>query len=157
MKEFRVKRRDFCLRAVQLTAVAGVADMLQACGGGGPTSPSLTNTPQLTTISGSVANGVVTVPISASSPLASVGSAALVQTSVGMFLVARTADSAFSVLTATCTHQECTITGFQNATYVCPCHGSTYNTSGVVLGGPAPRSLRQYPSQFASDTLTWSA
>jgi len=151
-----VKRREFCLRAVQAASVAGVANMLQGCGGGSPTSPS-GNTPQLTTINGSVANGIVTLPIGAASPLASVGGAALVQTSVGVFLVSRTGQNTFSVLTATCTHQECTITGFQNSTYVCPCHGSQYNTSGVVLSGPAPRSLRQFPSQFDSDTLTWSA
>ena len=85
------------------------------------------------------------------------GSARIVPFAGKAILLLKTAGGELKALTATCTHQECTITGFQNATYVCPCHGSTYNTSGVVLGGPAPRSLRQYPSQFASDTLTWSA
>ena len=43
-----------------------------------------------------------------------VGGAALVRTSVRDFLVARTAQDAFTALTATCTHEACTITGFQS-------------------------------------------
>jgi hypothetical protein len=43
--------------------------------------------------------------ITASSPLAAVGSAALVQTSGGDFLVAHTSQSVFVALSAICTHQ----------------------------------------------------
>ena len=135
--------------------MVGVAQMLQACGGS-PISPS-SAAPLLSTIAGTVTNRVVSVPIGAASPLASVGGAALVQTGLGSFLVSRTGQSTFVVLTAMCTHQACTITGFQSATYVCPCHGSQFNTNGAVLSGPAPRSLQQYVSQFANDMLTWAA
>jgi isorenieratene synthase len=57
-------------------------------------------------------------------------------------------------LSAICTHQTCTITGFGNGQFVCPCHGSTFNTSGQVLGGPAPRDLFQFPTQFVNGVLT---
>ena len=125
--------------------------MIDACGGSA-TSPS--SVPQLRTISASVAGGAIALTVDASSPLASVGSAALVQTSSGNFLVARTAQDSFTALTAVCTHEACTVTGFDNQIYVCPCHGSEYSTSGAVVKGPAPAALRQFPTRFANNVLT---
>src|SRR5439155_24682518 len=113
--------------------------LVQACGGSA-TSPS--SAPALTVVGGSVGNGAVLVTVDSSSPLASVGGAALVQATAGNFLVARTAQDAFVALTAVCTHEGCTITEYQNSTYVCPCHGSQYSTSGRVLMGPAAVALR---------------
>ena len=92
--------------------------------------------------------------IDAASPLSAVGSAALVLSGLGTFHVAHTGQNAFTALTAICTHEACTITGFQNQVYVCPCHGSQYNTSGQVLSGPAPSPLRQFGTQFANNVLT---
>jgi cytochrome b6-f complex iron-sulfur subunit len=88
--------------------------------------------------------------------LDAVGSAALVRTSLGSFLVGRTGPDGFTVLTATCTHQVCTITAFASGQYVCPCHGSRFTTAGGVANGPASRSLQQYPSQFANGVLTFT-
>jgi Rieske Fe-S protein len=73
-----------------------------------------------------------------------------------MFLVARTAQDAFAAFTATCTHEACTISGFNNQTFVCPCHGSQFNTNGGVVNGPATRALPQYAARFANGTLTIS-
>ena len=95
--------------------------------------------------------------IDASSPLSTVGDAVLVQSALGLFLVARTGQSTFSALTAICTHQTCTITGFAGQSYVCPCHGSQFSTGGQVLGGPAPTSLRQFATQFDGTVLTIAA
>jgi Rieske Fe-S protein len=108
----------------------------------------------LPTISGSSAGGAVTLTVDASSPLASVGGAALVQSSSGFFLVARTAADAFTALTATCTHEACTINGFSSPRYVCPCHGSQFDTSGRVANGPATTALRQFATRFANNVLT---
>jgi cytochrome b6-f complex iron-sulfur subunit len=99
-------------------------------------------------LNGTRVSSGITLTIDSSSPLVAVGSAALVQTSIGDFLVAHTAQSVFVALSAVCTHQTCTITGFGNQNYVCPCHGSTFDINGRVLGGPAPAPLRQYPTQF---------
>ena len=142
-------RREFC-HALTLLSIAGIAD---ACGGS-PTSADGSNAPQLPAISGAVAGNVVTVSVDASSPLATVGNAALVQSTLGALLVARTAQSTFSALTAICTHQGCTVSGFQSGTYVCPCHGSEYSTSGAAVQGPATAPLRAYATSFASPTLT---
>jgi cytochrome b6-f complex iron-sulfur subunit len=108
----------------------------------------------LTTVNGSFANGRVTVTVDAASPLNSVGGAALVQSSVGNFLVSRASQDTFVALTAVCTHEQCTVTGFQNSQYVCPCHGSQYSTSGAVTMGPATRALQQFSTQFSTPTLT---
>jgi cytochrome b6-f complex iron-sulfur subunit len=89
--------------------------------------------------------------------LASVGTAALVNSSIGSFLVARTGDAAFTVLTAMCTHEACTVSGFESSQYVCPCHGSKFTTSGAVVQGPANRALSSFASTFANGTLTFTA
>ena len=83
-------------------------------------------------------------------------SAAPVQSSLGSLLVGHTSPDTFVALTSVCTHQTCTITGFQNQSYVCPCHGSTFDLNGHVQLGPAAASLQQYPSQFANGVLTIS-
>ena len=140
-------RRDFCVQACRAVSLITVGAALQSCGS--PTSPSGSSAPALPTINGSVASGTVTVTIDATSPLASIGSAALVQSSAGSFLVSRTAQDAFTALTAICTHEGCTITGFASPVYVCPCHGSQYNTGGAVVMGPATNALRQFTARFA--------
>ncbi len=55
----------------------------------------------------------------------------------GTYLVARIAQSAFTAVTAVCTHEGCAVTGFTNSLYICPCHGSEFSTSGAVVQGPA--------------------
>jgi Rieske Fe-S protein len=118
-----------------------------------PTSPSA-NVPSLPTVTGTVGSGSVSVTVDAASPLANVGGAALVQAGNASYLVSRTSQSAFTALTATCTHEGCTVTGFQSPLYVCPCHGSQYNTSGTVVMGPATQPLRQFTTQFNNNVLT---
>jgi len=96
------------------------------------------------------------VTVDAGSALAAVNSAAMVQTSLGTFLLARTAQDTFSALTAICTHEGCSITGFGNNQFVCPCHGSRFTTAGSVANGPAMRALQQYTTQFANGVLTFT-
>ena len=144
-------RREFCVHACQAVSLLTAGAVFQGCGGS-PTSPS--DVPALPTISGTVVAGGLTVATGGTSPLSAVGSNALVQSAAGNFLVARTAQTAFTALTAVCTHMGCTVSGFENQVYVCPCHGSRYNLNGTVNQGPAPASLRQFATDFANDTLT---
>jgi cytochrome b6-f complex iron-sulfur subunit len=150
----RPTRRSFCAHAVTLAVGSGAGILLDGCGGSS-TGPS--DVPSLPTLSGTKTASGITLTIDASSPLAATGSAALVQTSVGDFLVAHTGQNTFSAMTAICTHQTCTITGFQNQNFVCPCHGSTFDVSGHVVLGPASASLRQYATQFSNGVLTIAA
>src|SRR5450631_2888177 len=127
-------RRQFCTQAATFAAFGGaLGAILPACSS--PTSPS--NVPSLPTVNGTRVSGGITLTIDSSSPLSAVGNAALVQTSIGDFLVAHSAQNSFVALSAICTHQTCTITGFGSQNYVCPCHGSTFDLNGRVLGGPA--------------------
>src|SRR5262245_895452 len=151
-----LSRREFCTHACQVASALAVGSVLQSCGGGGnPAAPTGGGSvPQLASINATVANGIATVTIDASSPLNTVGGAALVRTSVRDLLVARTAQDTFTAHTAICTHESCTITGFQSSVFVCPCHGSRFNTAGDVVNGPATRPLQACATQFAGTTLS---
>ena len=132
--------------------MATIGSVLQACSGN-PNSPS-GSVAQLPAVPASVVNGAVVVTVDAASPLASVGSAAAATTPLGTFLIARTAQNPFSVVSGMCTHQACTITGFANQRYVCPCHGSEFATDGSVVNGPAILPLPQFANQFVNNVLT---
>lgn len=56
------------------------------------------------------------------------------------------------VFSSVCTHQGCVVER-QGSRMVCPCHGSTYDTDGSVLVGPAPRALRRIPSRVVDGVL----
>ena len=144
-------RREFCAHACQALSFAALGAIIQGCGGS-PTSPS-GSAPALSTATATLVNGALVLTIDAASPLSSVGSAALVESSSGRFLVAHIAVDTFVAVTAVCTHEGCTITGFSNQIYVCPCHGSRFNTSGSVVSGPASTALRRFTTQFANNTL----
>jgi cytochrome b6-f complex iron-sulfur subunit len=146
-------RREFCSYACQAASLAA-AGSLAACSS--PTSPSgSSSAPKLTAISGSVSGRTVSVTVDAASGLTSVGSAVMVNSSRGTFLVSRTGDTTFSALTATCTHEGCIIDGFGSSQFVCPCHGSHFTTSGAVAQGPASRALQQFPTQFVDPVLSF--
>jgi cytochrome b6-f complex iron-sulfur subunit len=104
-------------------------------------------------MNGTVAGGAISVNVDGS-PLAAVGGSALVRSSAGDVLTYRTAQDAFSAVTAMCTHEACTITGINGQTYVCPCHGSQFTTTGAVLSGPATRPLRTYSTSLSGTTLS---
>ena len=149
-------RRQFCQQACHAASLAALGVILPGCGSS-PTGPTGGGgVPSLPVLNSTISGSAFTLTIDANSPLNTVGNAALVQASGRQFLVARTAQDAFVALTATCTHEACTVTGFSGGNYVCPCHGSRYNTAGAVLSGPAPRSLAQFASAFANGVLTVS-
>jgi menaquinol-cytochrome c reductase iron-sulfur subunit len=56
------------------------------------------------------------------------------------------------VYSSACTHLGCKYDWDAAAgRFVCPCHGSTFNLEGKVLGGPAPRPLDTLPSKVGKD------
>ncbi|MBL9095712.1 MAG: ubiquinol-cytochrome c reductase iron-sulfur subunit [Alphaproteobacteria bacterium] len=59
------------------------------------------------------------------------------------------------ILVATCTHLGCVPSKEMKGEFggwLCPCHGSHYDTSGRIRKGPAPKNLAVPPYQFLSDT-----
>ena len=149
-----MKRREFCLHTCQAASLLAIGSLIAGCGGS-PTS-SGSGSP-LATVSGAVAGRTVTLTINSTSPLAAVGSAALVQTTLGFFLVAHTGQDTFTAMTAVCTHEGCTVGEFDGSLFICPCHGSEYSTTGAVVQGPAPTALTRFATQFANGVLSFSA
>lgn len=148
----KTSRRDFCAHAISLVTVAS---LIEGCGSkGNPAGPGGSDIPALATINGSAAGGTVTVNNISGTSLASVGSAALVQAGSNSILVTHAAQNSFTAVTAICTHEQCTVTGFQSGAFVCPCHGSRYSTSGAVVQGPATRPLAPFSTQFTNNVLT---
>ncbi|MBN1560525.1 Rieske 2Fe-2S domain-containing protein, partial [candidate division KSB1 bacterium] len=43
-------------------------------------------------------------------------------------------------VSALCTHLGCTLEKSDDG-FICPCHGSSFSSTGLVLSGPAPQSL----------------
>ena len=52
-------------------------------------------------------------------------------------------DGRYTACLLECTHRGCEVE-VQGARYVCPCHGSEFNTAGAVLEGPAERPLKTF-------------
>src|SRR5579884_1457240 len=66
-------------------------------------------------------------------------------TSIQAAWLRRDAGSSFTAFAVYCTHLGCPIHWLNDAKiFLCPCHGSVFNASGTVAGGPAPRPLFQY-------------
>jgi Rieske Fe-S protein len=130
---------------------ATLATLFSACGGS-PTSPSGTAS-MLGVVPGQFTGPGVQVAV-AGSALADPGGAVLVESTAGVFLLARTSANGFSAVDAICSHESCTITGTDGATYVCPCHGSRYNRAGQVMAGLAKASLRQFSTSFTDGVVT---
>ncbi len=146
-----VSRRQFCAGACQAASGATLATLFPACGGS-PTSPS-GMAATLGVMSGRFTGTGVQVAV-AGSALADASGAVLVESTAGVFLLARTSASGFTAVDAICSHESCTITGADGATYVCPCHGSRYNRNGQVMAGPAKASLRQFATTFTDGVVT---
>jgi len=146
-----MRRRDFCAHTWRLVSIGTLGSFAGACSSN-PMSPS--SAPALAVLTPPVVGGTITLNVDASSPLQAVGSAVLLQTSGGNVLVAHTAQSSFNAMTAVCTHEGCIVNGYTGAAFVCPCHGSQYNTNGTVVQGPAVAALARYNTQFTNGVLT---
>jgi Rieske Fe-S protein len=152
-------RRDFCIAACQALSLGAIAATLQACGGGSnPNEPSggFGNVPSLPALTATVTNGAATLTAEGTA-LAASGGAAIVTSGLGTMLVVRNDATSVAAYTATCTHQQCTISGFTNNVFQCPCHGSQFSTSGSVVRGPATQPLRRFNASIANGVISITA
>ena len=66
----------------------------------------------------------------------------------------------YLVVVGVCTHLGCIPTERKNMAekdgggWFCACHGSTYDTSGRIISGPAPKNLVVPPYKLENGTLT---
>ena len=152
-------RRDFCVAACQALSLGAIAATLQACGGGdNPNEPSGNfNAPGLPSLNAAVTNGAATLSVDGTA-LSSAGGAAMVTSGLGTMLVVRNDATSVSAYSATCTHQACTISGFTESVFQCPCHGSRFSpANGSVLRGPATAPLRRFTASIANGVVTITA
>jgi len=129
-----INRRALLVRAGQSAGLAMFLTALPACGN--PT--------------GSPPTGPVTVGNVSALQIGTL----LVMSNV---VVARDANGVYA-MSAVCTHAGCLLDD-SNSTIAsglsCPCHGSTFDGSGAVTGGPARSPLQHYAVTIASDgTIT---
>jgi ubiquinol-cytochrome c reductase iron-sulfur subunit len=61
---------------------------------------------------------------------------------------------AILIMIGTCTHLGCVPIGLSGdfGGWLCPCHGSHYDTAGRIRKGPAPENLHIPPYEFTNDT-----
>ena len=54
-------------------------------------------------------------------------------------------------ISAVCTHLGCIVSAKEEGGYFCPCHGSQFDPTGKVTGGPAPRPLAHLELSVSPD------
>jgi cytochrome b6-f complex iron-sulfur subunit len=155
----KIIRREFFKRIIGSIAILIapnlLASFIEGCSSS-PTQPQNSGGSSLSTISGNDQNGVVTINVGSSSPLADAGGVALVNYVSSYLLVDRSSTDTFNAMSAICTHQGCLINSYDsnNKQFVCTCHGSRYSLTGQVQQGPASLPLPSYSTSFANSTLT---
>lgn len=70
-------------------------------------------------------------------------------------VVTQPAEGEFHAFDASCPHQGCAVNKVEGSSIVCPCHGSTFDTtSGDATAGPAQQGLSPKGVAVSGDTLT---
>lgn len=71
---------------------------------------------------------------------------------IGVHIV-RLSDTEFQAFDPHCTHLGCPLAWSDGAsTFVCPCHGGSFDVSGKVISGPPPRELFAYETRVVDGT-----
>ena len=60
------------------------------------------------------------------------------------FFIVRQGDKLFA-LSSFCTHRKCKLSAEADRSFLCPCHGSTFDPNGHVTKSPARADLPVYP------------
>lgn len=125
--EIPLDRRTFCGCALAATALA--------CGGGGGGGANPAPTPS----GGTLKTTTDTKTIFLSQPSGTIRD----YRNLGNFWLVRDAGGIYA-MTAICTHQGCTVNGWNGSVFPCPCHGSQYDLNGAVVQGPATLPLNHF-------------
>ena len=104
-----------------------------------------------------VVNQSVVIPLDDFPELKAVGGSIVGMTSgyPNPIVIAHVDGDRFVALDAVCTHMRCTVEyNALNLPLDCPCHGSTYEVDGSVIGGPAPRPLHKFAAHSDGMAVT---
>ena len=100
------------------------------------------------------ANGYGPGSGSAPKALAPLAAVAAGGTIAGGVVLTTDASGGVHGVSATCTHQGCSVQGPRDGKVSCPCHGSEFDaSSGNVLRGPATRPLPPVPVHVQGDQV----
>jgi len=89
--------------------------------------------------------------------LKEVGGSAILKIKDQDILFIREKEDVIRALDPECRHKKCTVDydSKQNLV-ICPCHGSTYDTTGKVLKGPSEKDLRSFEATLADGKIIFS-
>jgi cytochrome b6-f complex iron-sulfur subunit len=122
------------------------------CGGctNAPPGPPIVDLPP-------VANKQIAIPFSDFPDLMKLGGSLVGRASgyPNPIVIAQVNQGMFVALDAICTHMNCTVSyNALNVELDCPCHGSTYEVDGRVIGGPAPLPLTSFTASSDGTRVT---
>ncbi|MFQ5493812.1 MAG: ubiquinol-cytochrome c reductase iron-sulfur subunit [Phycisphaerae bacterium] len=60
-------------------------------------------------------------------------------------------EKGIAVVSTVCPHLGCVVARADDGTFTCPCHGSEFDATGKVTGGPSPRGLVWYEVSLGPD------
>jgi Rieske Fe-S protein len=72
-------------------------------------------------------------------------------------IVSRISSTDMAAFSSRCTHMGCEVPLPVNNHVTCPCHGSTFDGGGNLLGGPATTGLRKYTATLNGTNVTINA
>ncbi len=141
-----MERRAF-LESLSAPVFVACAVCMGACSKGSD-SPTQPNTP-------GTGGGTANITINLSTSLLTVGSSLVDSGVIVVRLATGNTPASFTAVQVACTHEGTAINFNASANqFVCPNHGSTFNTSGGVTQGPAGRSLKVYAINISGTTMT---
>lgn len=69
-------------------------------------------------------------------------------------IVNRISETTVAAFSSNCPHFGCEVSLPKNNVIDCPCHGSTFDGSGKLTGGPARSDLRQFAAALSGTVIT---
>ena len=142
MKTLKLTRREFARNAgMALLATSGLASLstISCSNDSNPAGPA--------------AGGTLQIDLAKHTSLENIGGGQNFDFQGTPIYVFRTGDTTFRALSRVCTHSGCTINWKSSADkFACPCHGSEFSDKGLVIRGPAKRSLQEFTTSYDAGT-----
>jgi len=93
-------------------------------------------------------------PLSKAPALSKVGGSVKLKIKGHPVIFVRDTETSVRAFDPTCTHKKCSVKfSSDTSNFHCKCHKSAYNLDGKVLGGPAPKPLKRFPSKLDGDRI----
>jgi len=134
-----MERKDFLKKTIALCGLSLIpAAVIESCSKSTNSAP--TNV-----------NFTLDLTVAANNALNSVGGSL----NANGVIVICTGSGAYTALSASCTHEGCTVSYDKTSTHlVCPCHGGVFSNTGAVVSGPPPSALTKYTVTKNGNVLT---